>query len=75
METEVFYYEWTYWESQTDAQITNRSDVKVTREFVDERGKDNLHARYRILEESKEIVESCAVVEGIYDQSRRRPCF
>jgi hypothetical protein len=67
MKSEVFYYEWTYGDGQADTEVTKRSDCKVTREFVEERKKNNmLGSRYRIIEESKELVESSAVVDGKY---------
>jgi hypothetical protein len=67
MKSEVFYYEWTYGDGQTDSEITRRSDFKVTREFVEERKNNNLlQARYRIIEESKESVDSSAIFAGKY---------
>jgi len=64
---EVFYYEWTYTDFLIDTEVTRRSEFKVTRNFVEDRKKNNLvHARYRIVEDSKEVVDSSAIAEGKY---------
>jgi len=64
MELEVFFYTWTAWDIETDSDLTRRSQAKVTREFIEERGKEHPFVRYQVIEDSKELVDSSSVMNG-----------
>ncbi len=67
MPTEVFTYEGKYYDGLRDELITNQSEFKVTREYVDARKANNLLvAEYRILEGTKEFVNPSLVIDGRY---------
>ena len=67
MKIEVYIYEWTHHDFYKDEEVTSQSQIKVTREFVEDRKRKNLgRVEYRIVEDSKELVEESFVVDGKY---------
>ncbi len=72
MNIEVFTYTWSYYDGVLDKAITGTTQFKVTRAFIVEKERNNLMAtRYKIIEGTKEIVDSSLIINGEYHPELR----
>lgn len=75
MEIEVFLYEWTYWDPETDSNVTRQPPYLVTKACFDQRVEANPSVLRRIIPESVISVPINSVVDGVHHPNLIRSGF